>query len=197
MKPRTKTIIWTTLVVVIVVAVGVPLTVFKLYNVPAGSMIPTLSVGDRMLVNRLSYALGGEPKRGDVVVFVYPKDESKEFVKRIVALGGDRVSWKGQAVLINGKPISRRRLDQPCSYDDITEDGQAEKRSCVLFEERLGDRGYRVIQDPGGPMPADFKPITVPEGHVYVLGDNRDNSHDSRYWGTVSRENIVGRVLVD
>jgi signal peptidase I len=197
MKRATKKILWTTLIVVIVVVVGVPLTIIKFYSMPAGSMIPTVSVGDRMLVNRLSYAFGGEPQRGDVIVFVYPQDETKEFVKRIVAVGGDRVSWKGQEVRINGKPIRRRRLKQPCSYDDTTEDGHTEKRGCILFEERLDDRSYRVIQDLSSmPMP-DIKPIAVPAGHVYVLGDNRDNSHDSRFWGTVPRESIVGRVLVD
>jgi signal peptidase I len=155
--------------------------VVEAFRIPAGSMIPTLQVGDHIMVTKL----GGPVRRGDVVVFVYPADESKDFVKRVVAVGGDTVSFSAGDLVLNGKAVARK-LSAPCSFGDMDERGKVEVRPCVAFEETLDGKRYRVIREPTLMDPS--------EGQVFVMGDNRDNSHDSRYWGTVALGKIKGKA---
>lgn len=149
------------------------------FKIPSSSMEPTLLIGDHLLVNRLSYVMKvpftdiiilnlGEPKRGDVIVFRYPLDKSKDFIKRVIAKGGDIVEIKDKRVYINGKQIE----DKWAHFSDNN----------IL---------------PGHISPKDnLGPIIVPEGAYFVMGDNRDRSLDSRFWGFVKKEHLVGRALI-
>ena len=132
--------------------------VFFQVVVPTGSMESTIMTGDRVFTFRLSY-LFSEPKRGDIVVFKYPRDTSRYFVKRLIAVGGETVALKGGKLYINGELVPEDYLPQGLSFDD------------------------------------DYGPVTVPEGNYFMLGDNRNNSSDSRDWGFVSRDLIVGKEI--
>jgi len=196
MAERKKRSMGRVLLVVLVLILVVPtllrLFVVEAFRIPAGSMIPTLLVGDHIFVSKTGYT----PRRGDVVVFVYPQDETKDFIKRIVALGGDTIAVRENQISLNGKPIPRRQLAGACTYEDTDEEtGEVGERPCVAYEERLDDNRYTVIQDLNG-FAHQTPPTRVPTGHVFVMGDNRDNSHDSRFWGTVPVANIKGKASV-
>ena len=145
------------------------------FKIPSGSMIPTLLVGDRLMVNKLRYGpkirftdkrLPGftKPKRGDIVVFVYPEDPKRDFIKRLIAFGGETVEIKDGDIYIDGKHLEEPIID---------------KRSYYNCSGKYGLAG---------------QPVKVPLGHVFVLGDNSASSHDSRFWGFVPEENIIGRA---
>jgi signal peptidase I len=187
---------------------------FEPFKIPSGSMIPTLLVGDLILVNKFHYGLrlpvvnkkiwsNHDPERGDVMVFRYPKDTSVDYIKRVVGVPGDEVAYLNQRLTINGKPVPVQPL--PEYYDEET------LRYQPQFLEKLGDVEHRILVDPQRPtyLPAnesfpyrqncrysaDGVVCKVPPGQYFMMGDNRDNSQDSRYWGFVPDENIVGRAF--
>jgi signal peptidase I len=148
------------------------------FKIPSGSMLPTLQVGDHLLVNKLSYGLripiAGKrvmqvfkPEHDDVIVFVFPEDRSKDFIKRVKAVGGETIEIRDKVVYVNGQ-----KIDDPYAY--------FAPNSRVL---------------PGN-LRDNFGPLTVPEGQVFVMGDNRDHSHDSRFWGTVPIDDILGKAFI-
>jgi len=152
--------------------------IVQAFKIPSGSMIPTLQIGDHILVNKLSYGLRiplwgrylaefRKPQRGDVVVFIFPEDRSKDFIKRVIGVAGDSVELRGKKVYINGQPV---------------EDPHAH------FE---GD------DSPGGiQVRDDYGPKRVPENYIFVMGDNRDRSYDSRFWGFVNLDDVKGRAFL-
>lgn len=152
--------------------------IVQAFKIPSGSMIPTLQIGDHILVNKLSYGVRlpflesylvefKKARRGDVVVFVFPEDRSKDFIKRVIGVEGDLVEIRGKKLYINNQPV---------------EDSHAH------FE---GDDplGGLHIRD-------DYGPTRVPQGHIFVMGDNRDRSYDSRFWGFVSLEDVKGKAFL-
>ncbi|MBP1685832.1 MAG: hypothetical protein H6Q33_1975 [Deltaproteobacteria bacterium] len=152
--------------------------VVQAFKIPSGSMLPTLQVGDHILVNKFVYGVhvplsGGRllplrtPQRGEVVVFVYPVDPSKDFIKRVVAVAGDVVQIRQKRVYINDVP-----WDDPHAY---FADGEAARRG-------------RTPRD-------EYGPVTVPPGHIFVMGDNRDRSYDSRFWGFVDLDEVKGKAF--
>ena len=151
------------------------------FQIPSSSMYPTLQAGDHMFVRKTSRAF----TRGDVVVFRYPLDHTIDYVKRIVAVGGDVVTIRGGQLSINGRPVERRRLDEPCTRE-------FGYRDCTQWRESLDGREWSVAE--ADDMPRDFGPSPVPEGEYFLLGDNRDNSSDSRMWGPVAAELIKGKA---
>jgi signal peptidase I len=184
------------------------------FKIPSGSMVPTLLVGDFILVNKYEYGLrmpitntkmtNGSPlKRGDVVVFRYPKDESVDYIKRVIGLPGDTVAYEDKKLTINGKPVPETPLPD---YFDDERIGYAKQ-----FEEDLDGRKNAILNNPQVPpfiVGADDFPFRdncnynaqgvtckVPPGNYFMMGDNRDNSADSRYWGFVPDKNIVGRAF--
>jgi len=184
-------------VVVLAFAVAVPL-LFRSYRMPSGSMQPTLVDGDRFFVR-----VGKGPfARGEVIVFDYPEDPTKQFVKRIVAIGGDTVQIRDDGIEVNGKLIPRESLGV-LRYIDHSETGLTLERQAQAYRETLEGRSWRVIEDPllhshGCNSMVRFgcaEPARVPEGSVFVLGDNRDNSHDSRFWGFVRLSAVHGRAV--
>lgn len=175
--------------------------VAEAYVIPSGSMSPALEVGDRLFVAKAVYGLripfttykplrGREPLRGEVAVFVHPHGGDTPLIKRVVALGGDTVALRDDQLVINGQAVPRRALAGPCERVFDTE-----PERCTLFEETLGGRSYRVLQRVGV-TPSRFGPFRVPRGHVFVLGDSRDNSNDSRFWGTVPYSHLIGRAVL-
>ena len=170
------------------------------FRIPSGSMMPTLLVGDFILVNKFTYGFRlpvldtkiisvGEPQRGDVVVFRYPKDESVDYIKRVVGLPGDRIGYYNKQVFINGEPAAQSGWE---SYMGV---GAGSSMTGVKQrEEQLGTVLHNILIDPGkGTVEGEFR---VPEGQYFVMGDNRDNSNDSRYWGFVPEANLVGKAFM-
>jgi signal peptidase I len=156
------------------------------FKMPSGSMIPSLLVGDHLWINKTART----PSRGDVIVFRYPKDPSKDFIKRVIAVGGDTIELRDQQLVLNGKPVARTHADAPAEYEDDAE-GTLRRHRCDAWDETIDGRTYRVIFDVER-TPHDFAPVTVPPNSYYVLGDNRDNSHDSRFWGVVPGDLVKG-----
>jgi signal peptidase I len=169
------------------------------FRIPSGSMMPTLLVGDFILVNKFSYGLRlpvlntkfidiDKPARGDVVVFRYPKDPSVDYIKRVVGLPGDTVGYYNKAVYINGE-----QAGQVPAGIYIGEGSGVSMSGASKRREQLGDIQHDILVVPRKPdMEGEF---VVAEGEYFVMGDNRDNSNDSRYWGTVPEENLVGKAF--
>ncbi|CUQ67844.1 signal peptidase I [Candidatus Nitrospira inopinata] len=181
------------IIVAMLLAFTIRVFVVQAFKIPSGSMIPTLLIGDHILVSKLSYGLQwpsdcklqwnvppvncytsrtliefGKPQRGDIIVFRFPEDEEKDFIKRIVGLPGDTVQIRNKVVLVNGQPLDDRAFTQ--RVDPSMIDGAINPRD-------------------------NFGPVTVPEGSYFVMGDNRDQSLDSRFWGYVREEKIRGKAF--
>ncbi|OIQ86969.1 signal peptidase I [mine drainage metagenome] len=170
------------------------------FKIPSGSMMPTLLVGDFILVNKYTYGLRvpilnntffemSHPRRGEVMVFHYPKDPSLDYIKRVVGVPGDRIEYREKHLTINGRPL------------DVTADGDYSYVAPGLnqvvakrYTETLGEHRHDILLVPDAPG-IDGE-VVVPEGHYFMMGDNRDNSNDSRYWGFVPERNIVGRAFM-
>jgi signal peptidase I len=184
------------------------------FKIPSGSMIPTLLVGDFILVNKYAYGIRipvvnrkvaqiGDPQRGDVMVFRYPEDPSVDYIKRVVGLPGDRIEYRNKRLSINGEPIPTRQIDDYLSKERM----QFSRR----FVEKLGAAEHEILLEEDVPafVPQvrafpyaanclynnDGVTCTVPSGHYFVMGDNRDSSSDSRVWGFVPDGNIVGKAF--
>jgi signal peptidase I len=187
---------------------------FEPFKIPSGSMIPTLHIGDLILVNKFHYGIrlpvantklteGRPVQRGDVMVFRYPPKPNVDYIKRVVGVPGDEVAYLNKKLTINGQPIETQAL--PDYFDDST------MRYFKHFSEKLGSKPHQSIQDndrpafvPGvDPFPhsencqytVEGVRCKVPAGHYFMMGDNRDNSLDSRYWGFVPDANIVGKAF--
>ena len=165
-------------------------------DVPTGSMKPTIQEGDRVVVNKLAYDLKvpfttidivkwGNPERGDIVVLFSPVDGTR-LVKRVVAVPGDKVEMRDNQLFVNGR-LARQSPIAIVSSDDY---GPA-----YVLDEDLYGRNHKVMLTPEIPAVRSFGPITVPEGNYFVLGDNRDNSNDSRFIGFIERRRIVGKAV--
>jgi len=169
-------------------------------KVPTGSMKPTILEGDRVFVNKMAYDLKvpfttlhlaewSAPKRGDIVVFYSPKDGMR-LVKRTVGLPGDMVEMRGDVLIINGEKVAYRSI-----ADDLLPDvTPADRASSVYSAEALPGRSHLIAGIPELPAMRNFGPTLVPEGCYFMMGDNRDNSFDSRYFGAVKRSRILGRA---
>ena len=208
---------WTAGLFPVIVAVFVLRSfLFEPFKIPSGSMIPTLLVGDLILVNKFQYGVrlpvlgtkllaNKDPQRGDVMVFHYPVDPRIDYIKRVVGVPGDEVVYTNQSLTINGKPVPVQ--PQGDYYDDDS------LRYAPRFSETLGAVAHGILVDPKRasiyrPMDsfvnfrdncrytAEGVTCKVPAGHYFMMGDNRDNSQDSRYWGFVPDENIVGRAFM-
>ncbi len=188
---------------------------FEPFKIPTGSMIPTLLVGDLILVNKFHYGVrlpvlnikviaNNDPKAGDVMVFRYPMDTRVDYIKRVVGVPGDEVAYLNQTLTINGKPVPTRADGEFYEEESM--------RYVSRFVEKLGAGEHQLLVDPKRPSSygGDNKTFPmheacryseqgvvckVPPGHYFMMGDNRDNSMDSRYWGFVPDANIVGRAF--
>lgn len=184
------------------------------FKIPSGSMIPTLLIGDFILVNKFTYGIRlpvvnvkvldlNNPQRGDVMVFRYPADPSLDYIKRVVGLPGDRIEYRDKALTINGRPVPRKSLADYESRERL--------QYFPRYLESFDGREHEVILERDAPgfvgqvmefrhsANCDYNSgglvCTVPPGHYFVMGDNRDNSSDSRVWGFVPDANIVGKAF--
>lgn len=167
------------IVIAILIALFIRTFVVQAFKIPSGSMKPTLLVGDHILVNKFIYGVKipyiqktvvsiSEPKRGDVVVFIYPEDRSKDFIKRVIGVGGDTIEIRNKQIFLNGQP----------------------------YQDPFGLYVDSVII-PGSMQPRDnYGPVRVPEGMLFVMGDNRDQSYDSRFWGFVDLKDVMGKAFI-
>jgi signal peptidase I len=186
-------------------------SIIEPYKIPSGSMIPTLFIGDHIFVSKFAYGFKVPftdylldapiyitkqdlPDRGDIIVFRYPRDESLNFIKRVIGLPGDSISMRDKALYINGKLITREPIKDPDLEKGIENDYDRSVMS--LFSEDLIGKKHPVLYDMNTLLGSDFGPIEVPPGKIFVMGDNRDRSNDSRAWGFVPMENIRGKALV-
>jgi len=160
------------------------------FRLPSGSMVPTLLVGDQVFVKKGA----GDVARGDVIVFRYPADPSTDYIKRVVAIGGDAIEVKHGVPWINGTPLAQTAIGAPCSFRDESAPGEA-AQDCTLARETNAGRAYTVMLT-STYHAQDFDRIVVPAGEVFVLGDNRDNSMDSRKWGPLPEGLIKGKATV-
>ncbi len=184
------------------------------FKIPSSSMVPTLLVGDFILVNKFTYGIRlpvvnkkivsiHEPRRGDVMVFRYPEDPSVDYIKRVIGVPGDRIEYRNKHLIINGAPVPTRQIDDYLSKERM----QFSHR----YVENLGSVQHEILIDEDAPSytpPPHAFPYSqdchyninemdckVPPGHYFMMGDNRDNSSDSRVWGFVPDENIVGKAF--
>ncbi len=183
-------------------AVGAPLVlaalalslrgfVIEAFKIPSGAMIPTLQVGDHIFVSKSDYLFGSDPSRGDVIVFEFPGDPSKDFVKRVAGVAGDEVSLRGAQLLVNGRAIRTCRVG-PTEVRDEGPFG-VEVEPSEEFLEWLGETPSLAVYS-RAMSNEEQGPWRVPSDAVFVLGDNRDNSHDSRFWGSVPLSSVKGRA---
>ena len=206
---------WTAGLFPVIIAVFVLRSfLFEPFKIPSGSMIPTLLVGDLILVNKFHYGLrlpvlntkitaGNQPQRGDVMVFRYPPKPSLDYIKRVVGVPGDTVAYLNKRLTINGQAVATASIPEFFDEDAM--------RYFKQFEETLGAHKHKLLNDDDRPA---FVPgadnfegrngcnytvegvtCKVPDGHYFMMGDNRDNSMDSRYWGFVPEKNIVGKAF--
>jgi len=167
------------IVIAVLIAFFIRTFIIQAFKIPSGSMKPTLQIGDHILVTKFIYGIKipiirktmvsiSEPKRGDMVVFIYPEDRSKDFVKRVIGIGGDNIEIRNKKIYLNGLPYND-------NYGVYTDD--------------------MII--PGAAQPRDnFGPVTVPPGSIFVMGDNRDQSYDSRFWGFVDLRDVLGKAFI-
>ncbi len=179
--------------------------VVEAFQIPSGSMIPTLQVGDRIFVNKFVYGvripftlskiLARPPHRTDIIVFNHPETPEIDLIKRVIAVAGDEVELRAGVVWVNGKPVARAQKPGDCRYHDYLEQDQRwVVRPCEAYFDGLDNHTFTTLQDPLHGLDSMQK-RRVPERTVFVLGDNRDNSKDSRYWGFVPIEYIKGRAM--
>ena len=167
------------IIIAILIALFIRTFVVQAFKIPSGSMKPTLQIGDHILVNKFIYGVKvpfvrstlipiSEPKRGDIIVFIYPQDRTKDFIKRVIAIGGDRVEIRNKEIYVND----------------------------VLSEDTHGVYVDPVVM-PGSMQPRDnMGPVEGPKGTVFVMGDNRDQSYDSRFWGFVDLKDVMGEAFM-
>ncbi len=208
-EKKTASDVFKTIAFIVIVVSIIRVFLAQAFNIPSGSMKPTLLVGDFILVNKLVYgdwSIGipfsgidfyryknriAKPDRGDIIVFKYPENPKIDFIKRIIGLPGDVVEVKNDIVYINGKPLKRKKVGY---FEE--KNAKAVKYIETIPRKYNGKKhSYTVIEIFDGEG-KNFGPVEVPEGHYFVLGDNRDNSRDSRFWGFVPDDYIIGQAFV-
>lgn len=188
------------IVIAVFIALCLRAFVIEAFKIPTGSMIPTLKIGDHIFVNKFIYGLRipytkirffefKTPKRGDIAVFIFPLDNSKDYIKRVIGLPGDAIEIKEGILYINGEAIEKTPQSDRLILADIKEEDKFD-----LFKEKTGGVEH-YTQYFRYDEPQNYGPRTVPENKLFVMGDNRNRSYDSRGWGFVPMANIKGKAL--
>jgi signal peptidase I len=181
--------------------------VVEAYQIPSGSMIPTLQVGDHIWVNKLIYGLripftdikfGTQyrpPRRGEIVVFTHPRTPEMDLIKRVIAVGGDEVEMRDNVVYVNGIPSARTHSGQTHYFDFEEGPQQWVERDADAWQEQMGPAQFTTFHDSVIGL-RDFPKMQIPKGTLFFMGDNRDYSNDSRYWGVVPLNLVRGKAMV-
>jgi signal peptidase I len=189
-------------------------SVVEAFKIPSGSMIPTLFIGDHIFVNKLAYGVKipfsdvvgdrpayvvkrAPPKRGDIIVFNFPRDPSIYFIKRVIGTPGDTVEVRNKVIYINGKPISRDMVpaDQAQKVFSSLDDHKYGPQSMDLLTEHLDGVDHSILIDKSNFTTENYGPVPVPADSLFVMGDNRDFSNDSRFWGFVPMYYVKGKAM--
>lgn len=174
---------------------------YEPFRIPSGSLEPTLLTGDFILVNKFDYGVrlpvvhtklfgSGEPSRGDIIVFRWPPNPSFDFIKRVIGVPGDKISYINKELTVNGQPVPQTFLKQANAENEAGSDNVVEEKQ----EDLLGIKHHIYVDNAKSSQ--DFRDIVVPDGMYFVMGDNRDDSADSRFWGFVPEQNIVGKAVL-
>ena len=189
---------------------------FEPFRIPSGSMIPTLMIGDFILVNKFAYGFKvpfsdfametfnidldpiyffgkKNPQRGDVVVFKFPKNPAINYIKRVIGLPGDTIEMKDKVLYVNGVPLDRKQIPGKKIMSDM--DDKFKNYNLNFYQVKTGKAEHIVQQDTDNLFRADYDKIIVPQDKFFVMGDNRDFSYDSRYWGFISHKHVRGKAL--
>ena len=174
---------------------------FEPFRIPSGSMVPTLLIGDHVLVTKFSYGIWmpfsgrelvdlGDPDRGDIIVFKYPRNPRLNYIKRVVGIPGDTIRVQNNQIILNG---TTQPFEYTSKYDFV--DDRCRSRTMRRYDETIGSLKHVALTNSGlGGLLSNKSEVTVPDGHVFVMGDNRDNSEDSRQWGFVRFDQIKGKA---
>lgn len=200
------------LILALLIVFAIRSSIVEPFKIPSGSMIPTLYVGDFIFVNKFAYSFKlpfsdffgkavslvdrDPPKRGDVIVFLYPKEPTIHYIKRVVGTPGDTIELKDKILFVNGKQITETEVENDFKGNTLKDVGDARygMEHIKMFREKLTDKDHLMMIDTNNDYTSNFGPITVPEKQLFVMGDNRDFSNDSRFWGYVPYENVAGRA---
>jgi signal peptidase I len=203
------------LMLALVIVFMIRSSIVEAFKIPSGSMIPTLLTGDHIFVNKFAYGFKvpfsdfftdhptyivprDPPSRGDIIVFKYPKDERVYFIKRVIGLPGDMIEIRNKTLFINQHSIDRSPVSGPVAdkiYKSF-DDPKYSSSNLDLYDEHLGPVDHRIMLDKTNFSGDSFGPITVPANSLFVMGDNRDFSNDSRFWGFVPYRNVKGKAMV-
>jgi signal peptidase I len=205
----------TSLALALLIVFMIRSSVVEAFKIPSGSMIPTLLIGDHIFVNKFAYGLKipfsdfftdhpiylikrEPPKHGDIIVFLFPKDESYFYIKRVIGVPGDKIELKNKVLYINDKVAERQPLpaEQQETILKSLDDPKYSPRNIEVFHEKLDQVDHLMMIDKNNFMAESFGPITVPVDSLFVMGDNRDFSNDSRFWGFVPMKNVKGKAMV-
>lgn len=203
------------LAIALLIVFAIRSAVIEPFKIPSGSMIPTLYVGDFIFVNKFAYgfklpfsdlvgppvmlAKREPPKRGDVIVFLYPKEPDTHYIKRVIGLPGDTVEVRAKVVYINGQPLVQAEASEEEKLAQLKDIGDLRygETHMKLFREKIeGGHEHKIMVDQNNDYTMNFEPAKIPDRSLFVMGDNRDFSNDSRFWGLVPFENISGRAEV-
>lgn len=203
------------LAVALLIVFAIRSSIVEPFKIPSGSMIPTLYVGDFIFVNKFAYGLKlpfsdffgapiklidrAPPKRGDIIVFLYPREPETHYIKRVVGLPGDTVEVRNKVVHINGAPMAQTAASPDelrAQLKDIGDPRYGDAHMQLFTEELADGDKHQILVDNNNEYTTNFDPAKIPEGNLFVMGDNRDFSNDSRFWGLVPFDNVSGRAEI-
>jgi signal peptidase I len=189
-------------VIAFILALFIRSFIVQAFKIPSGSMIPTLLIGDHLIVNKFIFGFEvpltlkkvlpmSKPEKGEIIVFRFPSDPTKDFIKRVVGVPGDKIRMENKRLFINDVEVPRKLIG-PYQYSDMSSYPQ----NGILYEENLNGHAHKILLSDTIPSLADNFDIVVPEGKYFCMGDNRDRSNDSRYWGFVDFNLVRGKAMI-